>query len=210
MAGITLHDLSFQYDGQPVLRGLNWQLPAGEHGVLLGASGSGKSTLLMLIAGLLKPTGGAITLGDTRLSALSTAEVDRFRGSQIGFLFQRLHLVKEMTVYENLKLAHAFSGKAFDPTHADQLLSELGLEGFGQKPAHTLSVGQAQRVALIRAVIHQPRYLLADEPTSALDDVQAERLVALLTQQAKAIGATLLIATHDTRIVPHFEHRFHL
>jgi len=196
----TLHNLKHAYDGAEVLRVDAWQVGQGEHWLLLGPSGSGKSTLLHILAAILRPTSGAVTVAGQDLAALRPAALDRFRGRHIGIVLQRLHLVASLTVLQNVQLAQYLCGAPRDAQRALEVLQELGLEHKGGSYPSALSFGQAQRVAVARAVVNRPGLLLADEPTSNLDDGNCRQTMDLLEEQARACGATLVIATHDQRI----------
>jgi putative ABC transport system ATP-binding protein len=206
----TLRDLRHAYNGREVLRVEAWQAAQGEHWVLLGPSGSGKTTLLHILAAILRPTGGAVTVGDQDLAALAPAALDRFRGRHIGIVLQRLHLVASLTVMQNLLLAQYLAGVPQDRARARAVLADLDIAGKADARPHELSFGQAQRVAVARAVVNRPRLLLADEPTSNLDDARCAQALELLQGQARACGATLVIATHDRRIRTRVERQFAL
>jgi putative ABC transport system ATP-binding protein len=181
-------------------------LPAGSVLLLRGASGSGKSTLLALLAGLLSGHEGQLRVDGTELATLSAAQRDAWRGRTIGFLPQRLHLSPALDVRRNVALALWAQG-GLNPTAAtrvDAVLHQLGVAELATRRPHQLSGGQAQRVALARALVTRPRLLLADEPTASLDDEAVVRALTALDQGAQAVGATLLIATHDRRIAEYF------
>jgi putative ABC transport system ATP-binding protein len=127
-------------------------------------------------------------------------ELDRFRGQHVGIVLQRLHLVPSLTVRDNVLLAQYFSGLPQDHGRVREVLDDLGLATKAAAYPHELSFGQAQRVAVARAVVNRPTLLLADEPTSNLDDTRCVQTLDLLESQARACSATLLIATHDQRI----------
>lgn len=177
----------------------------GESGILLGASGSGKTTLLHLLAGLKQGYEGSLQIGNQHLSRLSEAKLDAFRGRNIGLVMQQAHLLKALTVGENLRAAQYLAGTSTDKRKVVAVLERLGLGGLRKMPVNRLSHGQAQRVAIARAMLHTPQVLLADEPTASLDDENAHIVAQLLSEQSKLINATLLVATHDQRIKPYFQ-----
>lgn len=186
---------------RPQLRVPAFSLHDGQHAIILGPSGSGKSTLLHLIAAILKPKQGSIRVAGTDLGTLSERAADAWRGANVGFLPQKLALIPSLTARENVLIAAYASGRAPDPTRADDLLRTLGLqEKFAAKP-HQLSQGQQQRIALARALYNRPQLLLADEPTANLDDEACTAAVGLLAKQAAEAGALLLVATHDVRVI---------
>ena len=197
---LEIQSLWFAYRDREVLQLDRLALNAGETCTVLGPSGSGKTTLLHLIAGLLRPAQGFVAIGGQRLDSLSAAACDRFRGRQLGIVFQRLHLLPALTVLDNLLLAQRLARQPRDADSARDLLNALGIEALASRYPAALSQGQAQRVAIARALVHKPSLLLADEPTSSLDDDSAARAIELLRTQARAVGAALLVVTHDQRI----------
>ena len=160
--------------------------------LLSGPSGSGKSTWLALLAALVQPQHGSLTVAGQDLGTLARRSADAWRARQIGFLPQKLHLSAALTVQHNLELAFWAAGMPVDAQRVQQVLAQLGVADLAQRLPSQLSGGQAQRVALARAVLMQPRLILADEPTASLDDAAA--------QDAVQYGATLVIATHDARV----------
>lgn len=206
----ALKHLRHVYNGQEVLRMDDWSVTEGENWLVLGPSGSGKTTLLHILAGILAPTEGSVSVAGRALGELPAAELDRFRGRNIGIVFQRLHLISSLTILGNLLLAQYLAGERQDVGAAQVLLASLGLADKAHSPPRTLSFGQAQRAAVARAVVNKPRLILADEPTSNLDDANAAGALDVLLGQARACHATLVIATHDRRIRDRFEHRITL
>lgn len=209
-ASLQLQDLRYAYAERVVLRLDELLIQKGEACALIGPSGCGKTTLLHLIAGLLKPTQGTVTVCGQRLDALSLSACDRFRGRHLGIVFQRLHLLPALSVLDNLLLAQKLARQPRDACSARTLLDALGVGESAAVRPQQLSQGQAQRVAIARALVHRPALLLADEPTSSLDDDNAQRAIDLLRTQAQAIGAALLVVTHDRRIRGQLDRVFHL
>jgi ABC-type lipoprotein export system ATPase subunit len=205
---LRLTGLHQRYGAREVLTLRAFEAAAGDHWLVLGASGSGKTTLLNLLAGLLRPSEGTVEIGGESLNALAVrggATLDRWRGRNIGIVPQKLHLVSSLNVLQNLLLAPYLAGLPVDRKRAELLLDELSLkEQSAARPAE-LSHGQAQRVAIARAVMNRPKLLLADEPTSNLDDVNCGLALSMLEAQARECGATLVVATHDTRAKARFE-----
>ncbi len=199
-AVLDVQALRFGYNGQDVVNIENFQLRPRESMAVIGPSGCGKTTFLHLLAGLLKPSSGTIRVLDNDITAMSQAELDRFRGQHIGMVFQRLFLMPALTVRQNIELAQQMARRSRDASRVDSLLEQLGLAGFGQQKPRKLSQGQAQRVAIARALVHAPALVLADEPTSALDDERADDALTLLKDSAEASGASLLVVTHDQRV----------
>jgi len=206
----AIQDLKHDYDGTEVLSVAAWRAEQGSQWLVLGPSGSGKTTLLHALAGILKPSAGSVSVAGQDLAALPARELDRFRGRHIGIVLQRLHLMSSLTVLDNLLLAQYLAGLPQDREKALAALAGLDLGGKAGAFPHELSFGQAQRVAVARAVVNQPKLLLADEPTSNLDDARCGQALELLQSQARACNATLLIATHDQRIKSRMPNQFAL
>jgi len=207
---ISVQGLRHRYGDRQVLALDVWQAAAGEHWLVLGASGSGKTTLLCILGGLLRASAGRVAVGGEDLGALSGPALDRFRGRRVGFVPQKLHLIGSLTVEDNLLLAQYLAGMGQDRARVHEVLGALGLADRAQARPAELSHGQAQRVAIGRAVVNRPQLILADEPTSNLDDAHCAQAVELLESQAAACGATLVVATHDQRVRARFEKRIAL
>ncbi|HWV70886.1 MAG TPA: ATP-binding cassette domain-containing protein [Pseudosphingobacterium sp.] len=172
----------------------------GQHCLITGRSGSGKTTLLHLLCGLLRPQQGSVHIFGTSIYQLSNRALDHFRGTSIGIIFQKPHLLPSLTVTENLSLAQELAGLKKDGEQQQYILSKLSILEKAESYPTQLSEGQAQRVAIARALINRPKLLVADEPTSALDDNNAESVLNLLISQATDSKTSLIIATHDQRI----------
>ncbi|WP_290647770.1 ATP-binding cassette domain-containing protein [Aquisalimonas sp.] len=207
---LGIRDVTHRYRDGTTITLPNWQAQDGEHWALLGPSGSGKTTLLHILGGLLRPQRGQVFIGERRLDQLGERALDQFRGQHIGVVFQTLHLVDALTVENNLRLARYFAGLSQDRNQILEVLDRLGVAEVARHHPHRLSQGQAQRVALARAIINEPAVILADEPTSALDDKTCQQVLELLTAQALACHATLVIATHDARVRGVLEHALEL
>lgn len=197
---IRTRDLSIRYPGGPELAFADVDLVQGRTLLLRGNSGAGKSTWLALVAGLLTPASGEVIVAGQRLGDLSGAARDRWRGRTLGFLPQKLHLSDALTVEGNLALAFYAAGLPADRGAMARTLDALGIGQLAHRRPGQLSGGQAQRVALARSLLLQPRVILADEPTASLDDDAAAAAVALLEEGAHSCGASLVIATHDVRV----------
>ncbi|AFL82684.1 ABC-type antimicrobial peptide transport system, ATPase component [Belliella baltica DSM 15883] len=198
---LSVKNLKFQYDSSTKFQIPDINLAAGDELLILGKSGSGKTTVLNILGGLLKPQSGEVLLGDTLLSSLQGAKLDKFRGKNIGIVFQKPHILAPLTVEENLKLANFFVGEKGEQNIA--LLKELGILDKRKSKVTTLSEGEAQRVSIARALANQPKLILADEPTASLDDENAAIVIKLLQEQAKKFNAVLIIVTHDQRVKDH-------
>jgi putative ABC transport system ATP-binding protein len=207
---LVVEGLEQRFGERTVLALATWSVMPGRHALVLGPSGSGKSTLLHLIAGLLRPTRGTIMVAGEALAGQAPAALDRLRSRQLGMVLQRLHLIGAISVEANLRLARSLAGLAPAPERIALLLGQLGLAGRARARPHQLSQGEAQRVAIARALVNQPALILADEPTSALDDGNCRAVAELLLGQAEASRATLVVATHDQRLIPWFGERLTL
>lgn len=197
---ICTQSLSYSYPQGPRLLFPDVDVPQGAVLLLSGPSGCGKSTWLALVAALVAPTKGTLTVAGQSLNALENVAADAWRATAIGFLPQKLHLSGALTVAQNLALAQWASGTPEDLDAIQAALAALGVADLALRLPAQLSGGQAQRVALARAVLLRPQVILADEPTASLDDEAAFDAVGLLLNTARAQGATLVIATHDARV----------
>jgi putative ABC transport system ATP-binding protein len=207
---ISIRGVAHRYGNTPALRVAEWRVAQGERWAVLGPSGSGKSTLLHVLAGLVRPSEGEVEVSGQDLGKLRGATLDRWRGATVGIVLQALHLVRHLTVHENLRLAQYLAHLPQDDTRVDDTLGALGVaDKAGRRPSE-LSQGERQRVAIARAVVNRPKLLLADEPTANLDDAAASVAVELLTEQAARHGATLVVATHDARVKAKFRERLEL
>lgn len=201
MLQITSLVYRYPHSAEAQLKVPSFALAAGEHAVILGPSGSGKSTLLHLIAAILQPQQGSLVVAGTELATLDARSSDVWRGTHVGFLPQRLALIPSLNARDNVLLAAYASGRTQDASRADALLAALGVADKAAALPYTLSQGQQQRVALARALYNRPRLLLADEPTANLDDAACAAAIELLARQAADGGASLLVATHDARVL---------
>jgi putative ABC transport system ATP-binding protein len=197
---IQTSNLGYTYPGGSSLRFPDVDVAQGAVLLLSGPSGCGKSTWLALVAALVVPTSGSLTVAGQKLDALKSIAADAWRARAIGFLPQRLHLSAALSVYQNLAMAQWAAGQPEDAKRIHAALQALGVQALARRKPGKLSGGQAQRVALARAVLLRPQVILADEPTASLDDAAAADAVGLLLTTAKAQNATLVIATHDGRV----------
>ncbi len=184
------------------LRGVNLEVRTGELLMLVGPSGCGKTTLISVIAGVLDRDGGTCTVFGDDLAALSDAERTRWRGRNIGFVFQAFNLLPTLPVVENVALPLFLCGtKRLEALHrADEVLERVGLADKRGVLPRELSGGQQQRVAIARALVHGPRLLVCDEPTSALDGHTGHAVMELFREVAVAAGRAVIVVTHDARI----------
>ena len=207
---LETRQLQFSYDNKRTIHFPDITCARGEQWLLLGQSGSGKTTLLHLLGGLLSSQQGSIKINDKDISILRGAALDHFRGQNIGIIFQTAHFVRALTVEENLLLAQQLAGNKRDKSMVHNFLQKLNLSHKLKSRPDELSVGEAQRVNVARALINKPSVILADEPTSALDDRNAEEVIQLLETQAKEVNSTLLIVTHDGRLKNYFRNQIQL
>lgn len=201
---ISTKDITFSYHKDHIFHMPDVFCQAGNTLLVTGNSGKGKTTYLHILAGLLKPTSGQITIDNMDITKLSEQKTDAFRGKNIGVVFQKSHFIASLTVLENLEMASWLATGKKHTKRAKNLLEKLDVLDQATKLVSQLSVGQQQRVSIARALMNKPKVLLADEPTSSLDDKNAEKVIDLLESLAKEYQAALLIVTHDSRIKQRF------
>lgn len=207
---ISTSNLKYSFSEQAQLIYPDWKVGDNGHGLILGSSGSGKTTLLHLMSGLLQPTEGEVILDNTNISLMKPLQMDRFRGENVGLVFQKPHLISALSVVDNIKLAAYLGGKSGQKERINDLLDSLGLSELGNRKISEISQGQAQRVSIARALINKPKVIFGDEPTASLDDKSCNQVIDLLQEQANKFGATLILATHDHRVKPHFSNKLEL
>lgn len=200
---IETKSLEFSYDNSFVFKFPNIKLKSNENLLVLGNSGIGKSTLLHNLAGILRPKSGSIKIFDQEISKLSELELDKFRGQNIGIIFQRSHFVNSLSVGENLELAQ-FLGRNKKGNIKETLDNLKILDKINKKPKE-LSQGERQRASIALAIINSPKLILADEPTSSLDDTNCSNVIKILKEQALKYQAQLIVITHDSRLKKHFK-----
>jgi putative ABC transport system ATP-binding protein len=213
-ASITVDSLvvEHQTSSGPVraLDGVSFAVESGSSVAITGPSGGGKSTLLGVIGGLARPTSGAVRIGDSQVSELADADRSDFRRRHIGFVYQADNLLPFLTLLENVGLPLALNGDFSETQRSLGALASLGLGGLAHRLPDHVSGGQRQRAAVARAVVHQPKIILADEPTGALDTANAAGVIELLVGWQREIGATLLMVTHDLGAASRLDRRIHL
>lgn len=207
---LTVTNLVFSYNEENKFQFPNLNCEKGSHWLILGKSGCGKSTFLHLLGGLLKAKSGDIFLNGTNICTLSEAALDKFRGKNIGIVFQKTHLIKALTVEENLLTAQYLAGIAQDKNKINTILKRLNLEEKSKAYPYNLSQGEQQRVSIARALVNDPSIILADEPTSSLDDENAEEVLKLLLDVSDSLGSALIIVTHDARLKSKFDNKIEL
>ena len=180
------------------LKNVSFSIKKGEFILIVGSSGSGKSTLLNMIGLLDRPTNGRVFIDGIDPSNLNDNQISSFRNSKLGFIFQFSNLLSDLTVVENVLLPRQIQGTDTNATEeAKKLLKTVGLESQMNKYANKVSGGQAQRVAICRALINKPAIVLADEPTGNLDSVSAQTTVQLMKSLNRKLGHTFIVVTHD-------------
>jgi len=184
-----------------------FRLGAGEQLALRGESGSGKTTFLNLVAGILAPDSGVVTIDGVEMTALREAGRDRLRAEKLGYIFQTFNLLQGFTVLENVLLGMSFGPRGADRAHAREMLGRVGLGHRLNHYPRQLSTGQQQRVAVARALVNHPRLVLADEPTGNLDRRNAQEALALIREVCREQGAALLLVSHDEDVLGRFELR---
>ncbi|MGV1100518.1 ABC transporter ATP-binding protein [Thiovibrio sp. JS02] len=195
------------------IRGVDFTIAPGSFVSFVGPSGSGKSTLLNMIGCLDPPTAGMLSVAGTDVSTLSRKEGARFRGEHIGFVFQDFNLIPVLTVYENIEyplLMVQSWPQAERKKRIAQVLAAVGMADQAHKYPGQISGGQKQRVAVARALITNPKLVLADEPTANLDRETANRIIALMKEMRDEFGTTFIFSTHDPKVVKNAETIFTL
>ena len=201
---IRTKGLNFKYNDQASFSFPDINLGKDENLLIIGSSGIGKTTLLHLLAGLLESNSGSIDLYGQDISKLTQHQIDKFRGQNIGIVFQKPHFVNSLTVKENLQLAQ-YLGNKKDQNRIIDILSSLDILNKENKRPKKLSQGEKQRASIAMAIVNSPKLILADEPTSSLDDENCDRVINLLKKQASEFKAQLIVITHDNRLKKHFK-----
>ena len=206
---ITLRDITKTFGageaGIQALRGVSLDIFFDELFLIMGPSGSGKTTLLSIIGGVLSPSTGSVKVFDTELTTLSDHEKSLLRARKIGFMFQEYHLLPNLTAAENVAVPLLIIGERWDEAleKAKKYLADVGLEARAAHSVNQLSTGEKQRVAFARALVHEPQLLICDEPTAALDSETGVHVMKLMRERALASNRSLVVVTHDNRIVPY-------
>lgn len=194
-------DLDFIIGNNTILSELNFSLDNGSHLIISGPSGSGKSTLINLMSGLYRPTSGHVSFESNDYSKLTDKDIDEMRAKNFGLIFQRLHLIKHLTVEQNILLGF----NKIKLPNIEKLIEDIGLTLKKKQLAKDLSFGESQRVAIARGVVNNPKIIFADEPTSSLDDENTTRVLKLISAQANKNKSSIVISTHDERVKKFFK-----
>lgn len=186
---------------QRVLKSINIKINKGEFLTIMGPSGGGKSTFLYTLGLLIEPTNGEIYYDGQKVNLKKESELDKLRRNKIGFIFQNANLISSLNPIENLIVAMSSKESYREKQkRAEELLSKVGLKGKEKVKVSSLSGGEAQRVAIVRALVNNPQILLCDEPTGALDSENGDKVMKLLMNIRREFGCTLIIVTHDKEI----------
>jgi putative ABC transport system ATP-binding protein len=209
MTVLEAGDLTKSFGSTPALRGASLTVERGEILAVMGPSGSGKSTLLHCLAGIFTPDSGEVWFDGRRVDTMSDRERTALRRTAFGFVFQFGQLVPELTAVDNIALPLLLDGVRRRTAYAKagEWFARLGLDGLEGRRMGELSGGQAQRVAVGRALVTGPAVLFADEPTGALDSLTSENVMDLLVDTVRAEGATVVLVTHDARVAAHADRR---
>ena len=201
---IRTKDLSITYENKRI-NFPDLDISQGDHFLIIGRSGSGKTSFLNLLGGLLSPSSGQIKINNENIALLSRNELDKFRGLNIGFIFQSPHFIKSLNINDNLMLSQYLLGNR-DQNHIDTLLEKVELLNRKKDPLHVLSEGEKQRISIVRALINKPKIILADEPTSALDVSVQAQIVDLLREVQAKYDLVYLFISHDLKVVRALAH----
>jgi putative ABC transport system ATP-binding protein len=193
-----------------ILKDIALNIGRGEAVSLLGPSGSGKSTLLMVMAGLERPDNGTVVVAGADLGRLDEDELARFRGANVGIVFQAFHLIPTMTALENVAVPLELSGARDALSRAEAELAAVGLRNRLDHYPTQLSGGEQQRVAIARALAPNPAILVADEPTGNLDETTGREIIELLFRGHRELGTTLVLVTHDAALAARCDRVVHM
>jgi putative ABC transport system ATP-binding protein len=200
---IQLENVEKNYGARAVFRGINLAVGSGEFVAIMGSSGSGKSTLLNLIGGMDVPDRGRIVVDKDVISSFVEEELTAFRREKVGFIFQFFNLLPNITVYENIEMPLLLNGQEGYEKRVSEYIKMVGLQGRENDYPAALSGGEQQRVAIVRALVHDPGIILADEPTGNLDTRTGMSIVALIKEVASRNGKTVVLVTHNQAVAEH-------
>ncbi|MCG8698182.1 MAG: ATP-binding cassette domain-containing protein [Bacteroidales bacterium] len=203
---IETKDICYAYSKGQNLSFSDISIKEGEQWLLKGKSGSGKTTLIHLLAGILSPTKGSISINGVLLQNLNQPGLDKFRANNVGLIFQKHVFISSITMFQNVLIPQQLTGIEHNKALINQLFEELNISALARKKPNQLSQGELQRFSIARALVNKPKLVIADEPTSSLDDENCLSFIELIKKTCKEHDATLLIATHDARIESQLKH----
>ena len=207
---LAAKSIKYSYNSNNSFEFPDFCLESTEDLLIIGDSGVGKTTFLNILGGLLLPQSGSITLNETNYSDLSSKDLDKFRGKNIGIIFQSPYFVNNLNLMDNLLFSLFLSKNHQDKNVVIELLNQVGLKDKIYSKPNDLSQGEKQRASIALALVKKPNLILADEPTSSLDDNNCDLVVSLLKEQSQLSKCKLIIITHDARLKKHFKNSIKL
>lgn len=207
---LAAKSIKYSYNSNNTFEFPDFCLESTEDLLIIGDSGVGKTTFLNILGGLLSPQSGSITLNGTNYSDLSNKDLDKFRGKNIGIIFQSPYFVNNLNLLDNLLFSLFLSQNHQDKNVVIELLNQVGLKDKIYSKPNDLSQGEKQRASIALALVKKPNLILADEPTSSLDDNNCDLVVSLLKEQSQLNKCKLIIITHDARLKKHFKNSIKL
>ena len=207
---LAAKSIKYSYNSNNTFEFPDFCLESTEDLLIIGDSGVGKTTFLNILGGLLLPQSGSITLNGTNYSDLSSKDLDKFRGKNIGIIFQSPYFVNNLNLMDNLLFSLFLSKNHQDKNVVIELLNQVGLKDKIYSKPNDLSQGEKQRASIALALVKKPNLILADEPTSSLDDNNCDLVVNLLKEQSQLSKCKLIIITHDARLKKHFKNSIKL
>ena len=198
---LNVENVELKIKSKILLKKQKFEIKKGQNMLIIGPSGSGKTSLLNIMAGLVRPSSGEVIFQNKKYSSLTDNQIDSLRANKFGFIFQKINLIKHLTVEQNILLAQCSNLSK----NMAKILSMLDISDKIKEKAMNLSVGEAQRVAIARGLVNQPEIIFADEPTSSLDDKNTKNVIDLILSLAKEHNSALVVCTHDKRIMNFFK-----
>ena len=198
---LNVENVELKIKSKILLKKQKFEIKKGQNMLVIGPSGSGKTSLLNIMAGLVRPSSGEVIFQNKKYSSLTDNQIDSLRANKFGFIFQKINLIKHLTVEQNILLAQCSNLTK----NMAKILSMLDISDKIKEKAMNLSVGEAQRVAIARGLVNQPEIIFADEPTSSLDDKNTKNVIDLILSLAKENNSSLVVCTHDKRIMNFFK-----
>ena len=196
---LICENILFSIDGHKLISGINLNIQSQKDLLITGPSGIGKTSFLSILCGLQKPTQGNVIYNDINLYDMSENKIDAFRGKELGIVFQNFNLINSFTIKQNLDIANTVSQQSNNDQLYD-LLQRVGLAEKSHLQVSKLSVGEKQRLAVARAFIGKPKWIVCDEPTSSLDNKNTDIIINLIKEESLRCKASLILITHDTRV----------